>query len=140
MPTSAAEAGRSLGRGASKREMSVAISRAMPAAASERRIARICANPVNGSVERDSSGRAPVNISSRHDAQRIEVGACIDLLTVRLLRSHVGGRTGARPMPVARKQYDPEVDQHRRVVAAQDHVVGLEIAMDRGPRRARRRA
>ena len=35
-----------------------------------------------------------------------------------------------RPLAPARQQGDAEIDQHRRVAAAQDDVVGLEVAVD----------
>jgi hypothetical protein len=69
-----------------------------------------------------------------HDAERIEVGACIDDTAAELLGGHVGrcpgNHTGLRAKCIA-KRGDPEVGELCGPLGSvEEDVVGFDIAMD----------
>ena len=68
-----------------------------------------------------------------HHAQAVEIGPGVDLLAARLLRAHVGrgpeGIAGGRDAHAAETARDAEVGQARALLAVEQHVVRLHVAM-----------
>jgi hypothetical protein len=80
-------------------------------------------------------GRPSGHAFEENASERVEIGARIDDPLLKLLRSHVGRRASvgihvelfaSRTPEVAR---DPQVEEHGSVVALEEDVRGLEIAM-----------
>ena len=68
------------------------------------------------------------------DAERVEVGACVDPLALRLLGRQVGGgaehRGGRGHRLVAHRARDAEVGHLHRAVVGEHDVAGLDVAVD----------
>ena len=70
----------------------------------------------------------------QHHAQRVEVGAAIDLLAPRLLRAHVARRAHGKPGlgelgAIVQRLGNPEVRQHCRAIGAKQNVRRLDVAV-----------
>ena len=137
--TVAASCGRSSGAFASSAE----IRAARPVGRFGRRVAdrrRLVADVARGDVGEAAAaeGRPSGEHLVEHDAQRVQVGARVDLATQRLFRRDVLARpehaAGLRQTRLLQRTGDPEIGHAHPAVVADQDVAGLQIAVDAAPR------